>query len=223
MPLIHVIGLISNLLCIVVFCSNVFIKKPIAIYFICLLISDSITLLIGYIEMIDRESNMIDKSSLMCIFNEKIIHPVSEAIYTFMGRFCLEWILYKILWTRVSTVLLAILSIQRCRTFFSLSYHESRLCAVSACVFSLTFASIITCMEWTGVQYDQMNNPRIYYEIFQSMIEKNGSKEFYADYFSRDLNESNHSYACLIDSLNITPLLYSSNQVIFTCPISLDI
>lgn len=217
MPLIHVIGLISNLLCIIVFCSNVFIKKPIAIYFICLLISDSITLLIGYIEMIDRESNMIDKSSLWCIFNEKIIHPVSDAIYTFMGRFCLEWILYKILWTRVSTILLAILSIQRCRTFFSLSYHESRLCAVSACVFSLTFASIITCMEWTGVQYDQVDNPRIYYEVFQSMMEKNGSKEFYVDSFSRNFNESHHAYVCLMDALNRTSWIHSNNQVIDNC------
>ncbi|CAF5141130.1 unnamed protein product, partial [Rotaria sp. Silwood1] len=70
MPAIHLYSLISNILCIIVFCSNVFIKKPIAIYFICLLISDSITLLIGYIEMIDRETNMIDKSSWLCMFNE---------------------------------------------------------------------------------------------------------------------------------------------------------
>ena len=91
MPSIHFFSLISNILCIIVFCSNTFIKRPIAIYFICLLISDSITLLIGYIEMIDRESNMIDKSALLCIFNGKIIHTITDIIYTFMGRFCLEW------------------------------------------------------------------------------------------------------------------------------------
>ena len=213
MPLIHLISLMSNMLCIIVFCSHTFIKKPIAIYFICLLISDSMTLLIGYIEMIDRESNMIDRSSLLCLFNEKIIHPISDIIYTFMGRFCLEWMLYKVLWTRVSTILLAILSVQRCRTFFSLSYHETRLCAVLACIFSISIASLVTCMEWTGVQYDHVRDPRIYYEMFQSMMEKNHSREFYINYFSRDLNESNQSYPCLIELLKITWLSHSVDKV----------
>lgn len=137
MPTIHIFSLTSNILCIIVFCSNIFIKKPIAIYFICLLISDSMTLFIGYIEMIDRESNMIDRSSLLCVFNEKIIHKITDFIYTFMGKFCLEWMLYKVLWTRASTILLAILSVQRTRTFFSLSYHETRLCAFIACMVSI--------------------------------------------------------------------------------------
>lgn len=215
MPSIHLISLVSNMLCIFVFCSHTFIKKPIAIYFICLLISDSITLLIGYVEMIDRESNMIDRSSLLCLFNEKIIHPLSEIIYIFMGRFCLEWMLYKVLWTRVSTILLAILSVQRCRTFFSLSYHETRLCAILACIFSITFASLVTCMEWTGVQYDQVRNPRIYFEMFQSMMDKNNSRDFYVNYLARNHNESNHSYSCLIESLNLTVMSYSINQVSF--------
>ncbi|CAF4009876.1 unnamed protein product [Rotaria sp. Silwood1] len=55
MPLIHLLSLISNIFCIIIFCSKTFIHKPIAIYFICLLISDSTTLLIGYSEMVERE------------------------------------------------------------------------------------------------------------------------------------------------------------------------
>jgi hypothetical protein len=215
MPSIHLFSLISNILCIIVFCSDTFIKKPIAIYFICLLISDSITLLIGYIEMIDRESNMIDKSSLLCIFNEKFIHTITDIIYTFMGRYCLEWMLYKVLWTRASTILLAILSVQRTRTFFSLSYHESRLCAYFACISSVIIALITTCLEWTGVLYDEVKNPVIYFQIFQSIIEKNSSKDLYSTYLFRNSIESNNTYPCLIDSLNITSLSSRINQVNF--------
>jgi len=214
MPLIHFISLISNILCIIIFCSNTFIKKPIAIYFIFLLISDSITLLIGYIEMIDRETNMIDKSSLLCMFNEKIIHKITEFIYTFMGRFCLEWMLYKVLWTRASTIILAILSVQRTRTFFSLSYHESRLCAFFACIASIIVALTITCLEWIGVQYDKFDNSNIYFEIFQSIIKKNVSKEFYSMHLSRTYNESMNNYPCTIELFNTTSLPFITNQVI---------
>lgn len=214
-PSIHLFSLLSNILCIIVFCSSIFIKKPIAIYFICLLISDSITLLIGYIEMIDRETNMIDKSSFLCMFNEKVIHTITEYIYTFMGRFCLEWMLYKILWTRASTILLAILTVQRTRTFFSLSYHESRLCAFLACIFSIIIALTITCLEWIGVQYDKVNDPYIFYEIFQSINTKKFSKDFYSSYISRYSNETNNTYSCMMDTFNITSI---SNQVMLIWP-----
>jgi hypothetical protein len=172
--------------------------------------------------MIDRESNMIDKSSLLCIFNEKIIHTITDIIYNFMEKYCLEWILYKVLWTRVSTILLAILSVQRSRTFFSLSYHESRLCAFSACVASIIIALAITCLEWTGVKYDEVKNSNIYFEIFQSIIEKNSSKDVYSMYLLRNSNESNNIYPCLINSINMTSLSSPINQVIFTFPFRLN-
>jgi hypothetical protein len=204
MPSVHFFGLISNILCIIVFFSHTFIKKPIAIYFICLLISDSITLLIGYIEMIDRETNMIDKSSWLCMFNEKIIHTLTEIIYTFMGRFCLEWMLYKVLWTRASTILLAILSIQRTRTFFSLSYHETRLCAFFACIISIIIALAVTCLEWTGVQSAKSVNLNIYLEVFQSVVNKKSSNEFYTAFLYQNYNESINNYPCILQSLNAT-------------------
>jgi hypothetical protein len=223
MPSIHLFSLISNILCIIVFCSNTFIKKPIAIYFICLLISDSITLLIGYIEMIDREISMIDKSSLLCIFNEKILHTITDFIYTFMGRFCLEWMLYKVLWTRVSTILLAILSVQRTRTFFSLSYHESRLCAFFACIFSIIIALTITCLEWIGVQYDNVNNLNIYFEMFQLINEKKFSRNFYSTYLYRNYNESINNYPCMIELFNITSLPIITNEVILKKSFYIDL
>jgi hypothetical protein len=172
--------------------------------------------------MIDRESNMIDKSSLLCRFNEKIIHTITDIIYNFMEKYCLEWILYKVLWTRVSTILLAILSVQRSRTFFSLSYHESRLCAFSACVASVIIALTITCLEWTGVKYDEVKNSNIYFEIFQSIIEKNSSKDVYSMNLLRNSNESNNIYPCLINSINMTSLSTPINQVIFTFPFRLN-
>jgi len=216
MPLIHFLSLISNILCIIVFCSKTFIHKPIAIYFICLLISDSTTLLIGYSEMLDRESSMIDKSSLLCMFNGKMIHRLTDFIYTFMGKFCLEWMLYKVLWTRASTILLAILSIQRCRTFFSLSYHETRICALFACIFSILIALLITCFEWIGIQCEKSPDPTIYIEIFQSITNKKYSKYFYSKFLSDHYNTSIDKYPCIIQSLDINRFnntISSINQV----------
>ncbi len=216
MPLIHFLSLISNILCIIVFCSKTFIHKPIAIYFICLLISDSTTLLIGYSEMLDRESSMTDKSSLLCMFNGKIIHTLTDFIYTFMGKFCLEWMLYKVLWTRASTILLAILSIQRTRTFFSLSYHETRFCALSACMFSILIALLITCFEWIGIQCDKSPDSAIYIEIFQSIINKKYSNNFYSNFLYDHYNKSIDKYPCIIQTLDINPFnntISSTNEV----------
>lgn len=203
MPAIHLLSLFSNILCIIVFCSKTFIKKPIAIYFIGLLISDSITLLIGYIEMIDRETNMIDKSSYFCTFNERIIHRLCDLIYEFMSKFCLEWILYKVLWTRASTILLAILSIQRARTFFSLSYHESRTFAFYACLSSLAIAIAITCLEWTGVQCGKSKDPLVYFNIYQQIIQNDTRKDLLWSIVEHSTNESYYNeIPCLRQSLD---------------------
>ena len=213
MPSIHLFSLLSNILCIIVFCSKTFIKKPIAIYFIFLLISDSITLLIGYIEMIDRESNMIDKSSWLCTFNEKIIHRLVDFVYGFMERFCLEWMLYKVLWTRVSTILLAVLSVQRSRTFFSLAYHETRSCAFAACVLSVAVAIAITCLEWIGVQCGKRENFQVYLDIFQLVLQQKSSKDFYSSVLSPHSNNSLDDYPCVNLSLNEASSFSALTQV----------
>lgn len=204
MPLIHFLSLLSNIICIVVFCSKTFIHKPIAIYFICLLISDSSTLLIGYSEMVDRESNMVEESSLLCMFNVKIIHKLTDNVYWFMGKYCLEWMLYKILWTRASTILLAILSIQRSRTFYSLSYHETRLCALYSCVVSVLIALFITCFEWMGVQCAKSTDPHVYMDIFQLMMNNKLAKHIYMKMLYDHYNEFIDKYNCIYQSFNIT-------------------
>ena len=213
MPFIHVFSLLSNILCIIVFSSQTFIKKPIAIYFICLLVSDSMTLLIGYIEMIDRESNMIDKSSWLCMFNEKIIHRVVDLIYSFMERYCLEWMLYKVLWTRASTILLAILSIQRSRTFFSLAYHERRSCAFKACIASMIIAMSITCLEWIYIQCGKNGSERLYLEVFQVILDHKSTKNFYSNTLHRSYNVSDGNYYCLSQTLNETSVWKAMKQV----------
>ena len=214
MPLIHLLSLISNIICIIIFSSKTFIHKPIAIYFIGLLISDSTTLLIGYTEMIDRETHMIDKSFVLCRFNQKVIHNLTDWMYTFMERFCLEWMLYKVLWTRASTILLAILSIQRTRTFYSLSYRESRLCAVLACIVSLLLAFLITCLEWIGFRCEQSPDPGVYVEIFQNIQKRPLSKEFYSSFLSAHYNESAKSYSCLMRSFDLNQSMYLAGPMI---------
>ena len=214
MPIIHLFSLFSNLLCILIFCSKTFIHKPIAIYFIGLLISDSATLLIGYTEMLDREPHMVDSSSIFCRFNEKIAHSLTDVIYTFMERYCLEWMLYKILWTRASTILLAILSVQRTRTFFSLSYHETRLCAIFACLCSILLALLITCFEWIGIQCRQTADLQIYWDIWQVLLHQKSSQEFYASaLISTTSNQTVETYPCLLQALETSPMISMALQV----------
>ncbi|CAF1390871.1 unnamed protein product [Adineta steineri] len=219
-PLIHVFSLMSNILCIIVFCSNIFIKKPIAIYFISLLLSDSMTLFIGYVEMTDRETSMINKSSSLCAFNN-IFHRLYETLYTFMGTYCLEWMLYKLLWTRASIILLAILSVQRTRTFFSLSYRESRVCALFACIFSIIIAAIITCIEWTDIHYENDSSVNIHSDIFHVVIQKDSLKQVYSTYLYQDYNDTINNYPCMIQPFNVTFSSNMTNQ--FNCSSNITI
>ncbi|UJR27598.1 hypothetical protein I4U23_008879 [Adineta vaga] len=212
LPLIHVFSLFSNIICIIVFSSNVFIKKPIAIYFICLLLSDSMVLFIGYINIPYRETPQIIPTSSLCASTTNLLIRLIDSIFSSMERYCLEWILYKVLWLRVSTILLAILSVQRTRTFFSLSYHETRLCAFSSCILSIILAFFITWIEWTGIHYVEVRNPEIYTDIFQTVFENSSSKEFYSSILYRDYNGSTKNYPCLMESLNMTSLTSITNQ-----------
>ncbi|CAF1083872.1 unnamed protein product [Adineta ricciae] len=185
-----------------VFSSNAFIKKPIAIYFICLLLSDSMGLFIGYIDMINREIYPTIEPSWLCLLLTKNLERLKDYLYAFTERLCLEWILYRILWLRVSTILLAILSIQRTRTFFSLSYHESRMFAFSACVLSFILAALITCMEWTHVYYDTAADPELFTDIYQRILQDNSSREFYLSTLNRHSNESTDRYRCLLEAFS---------------------
>jgi hypothetical protein len=163
--------------------------------------------LIGYSEMLDRESHMIDKSVGLCMFNHKVIQNLTDWMYSIMGKFCLEWMLYKVLWTRASTILLAILSVQRTRTFFSLSYRESRLCAVLACIASLLLALFITCLEWIGIRCGRSPDPSVYMEIFENIRNRPSSKEFYSSYLTAHYNESSKIYSCVMRTLNLDQML----------------
>ena len=173
------------------------------------------TLFSGYSEMISRTSDMKYNSSWLCKFNGKIIPTLTNATYAFMGHFCLQWMLYKVLWTRASTIILAILSVQRTRTFYSLLYHESRSYACSACLFSIATAVVITCLEWTGVQYKNVPDSDVYLEIFQSILNNKRSKQLYTTFFYQDRNESMTKYPCMTEVFNEISFAVLENQVIF--------
>jgi hypothetical protein len=163
-------------------------------------------------EMIDRESNMIDKSSWLCTFNHKVVQRLVDYIYIFMERFCLEWMLYKVTWTRVSTMILAILSIQRSRTFFSLSYHETRLCACFACLSSILVAFIITCLEWIGIQCAKSRGSEPYLEIFQLILSREPTKKAYSSMFYHSYTTL-QNFPCVGESLNGTASLNTTHSV----------
>ncbi|CAF1361820.1 unnamed protein product, partial [Didymodactylos carnosus] len=205
MPLIHVFGLFSNLLCIIVFFSKTFINKPIAIYFIALLVSDSITLMIGYFEMLEREKQMLNGN--LCFLNRSVIKTISDYIFNIARRICIEWLLYKVLWTRVSTILLAVLSIQRSRTFFSLSYHETRLCAVLAVLLSAFGAFVITCFEWMSFSCSKPESPLFFAQLFGAIMENQQTRTELLKIAKLPLKDE---YKCLESAIN-----YFKNDTIF--------
>ncbi|CAF1538015.1 unnamed protein product [Didymodactylos carnosus] len=197
MPTIHAFSLLSNVLCIIVFFSKTFIHKPIAIYFIVLLISDSFTLVIGYFEMLEREKQMLNGK--LCILNRSVIKIVSDYMFNMARRICVEWLLYKVLWARVSTILLAVLSMQRSRTFFSLSYRETRLCAVFAVFLSVLVAFVITCFEWMNFFCSKPENSLFYAQLFGAIIENPLTRQELLKTFELPLNGE---YQCLESAIS---------------------
>ena len=125
---IFISGFLGNIMCILVFLRARFRTRSISVYFIALFFNDCLLLFISHVAKM-----LIFDASSSCWFNiymSKFIDIISyrEMIY----RHGLAVLTYNTTYTQISMLIFMFMSIQRVRTFSSISYRESRMCAFSS-------------------------------------------------------------------------------------------
>jgi len=123
---IFISGFLGNIICIIVFLRRRFRTRSISVYFIALFFNDCLLLFISHVAKM-----LIFDASSSCWFNiylSKFIDIIHyrEMIY----RQGLAVLTYNTTYTQISMLIFMFMSIQRVRTFSSISYRESRMCAL---------------------------------------------------------------------------------------------
>ncbi|UJR38105.1 hypothetical protein I4U23_030785 [Adineta vaga] len=123
---IFICGFFGNIICIIVFLRRRFRARSISVYFIALFFNDCLLLFISHVAKM-----LIFDASSSCWFNiylTKFIDIISyrEMIY----RASFSVLTYNTTYTQISMLIFMFMSIQRVRTFSSISYRESRICAL---------------------------------------------------------------------------------------------
>ncbi|CAF2845207.1 unnamed protein product [Rotaria sp. Silwood2] len=140
---IFICGFFGNIICIIVFLRRRFRTRSISVYFIALFFNDCLLLFISHIAKM-----LIFDASSSCWFNiflSKFIDIIyyREMIY----RQSLAVLTYNTTYTQISMLIFMFMSIQRVRTFSSLSYRESRMCALMLTLIAFIYGIIISYMQ----------------------------------------------------------------------------
>lgn len=137
---IFICGFIGNIICILVFLRRRFRSRSISVYFIALFFNDCLLLFISHIGKM-----LIFDASSSCWFN------------IYFSKF-IEWIRYRDVidhgglvvftynttYSQISMLIFMFMSIQRVRTFSSISYRESRLCAFMLTLIAFIYGILVS-------------------------------------------------------------------------------
>ena len=140
---IFICGFLGNIICIVVFLRRRFRTRSISVYFIALFFNDCLLLFISHVAKM-----LIFDASSSCWFNNylskfiDIIH-YREMIY----RQSLAVLTYNTTYTQISMLIFMFMSIQRVRTFSSISYRESRMCALMLTLIAFVYGILISYVQ----------------------------------------------------------------------------
>lgn len=137
---IFICGFLGNIICIIVFLRRRFRTRSISVYFVALFFNDCLLLFISHIAKM-----LIFDASSSCWFNiwlSKFIDIIyyREMIY----RQSLAVLTYNTTYTQISMLIFMFMSIQRVRTFSSISYRESRMCALMLTLLAFILGIIIS-------------------------------------------------------------------------------
>ncbi|CAF3809643.1 unnamed protein product [Rotaria sordida] len=140
---IFICGFFGNIICIIVFLRRRFRTRSISVYFIALFFNDCLLLFISHIAKM-----LIFDASSSCWFNiflSKFIDIIyyREMIY----RQSLAVLTYNTTYTQISMLIFMFMSIQRVRTFSSISYRESRMCALMLTLIAFIYGIIVSYMQ----------------------------------------------------------------------------
>ena len=141
---IFICGFFGNIICIIVFLRRRFRTRSISVYFIALFFNDCLLLFISHIAKM-----LIFDASSSCWFNiylSKFIDIIHyrEMIY----QQSLSVLTYNTTYTQISMLIFMFMSIQRVRTFSSISYRESRMCAFMLTLIAFVFGFIVSYMQF---------------------------------------------------------------------------
>ena len=143
---IFICGFLGNIICIIVFLRRRFRTRSISVYFIALFFNDCLLLFISHIAKM-----LIFDASKSCWFNiylSKFIELIHyELLFDHSG---LSVLTYNTTYTQISMLIFMFMSIQRVRTFSSISYRESRMCAFMLTLIAFVYGFIVAYMQVYG-------------------------------------------------------------------------
>lgn len=140
---IFICGFFCNIICIVVFLRQRFRTRSISVYFIALFFNDCILLFISHVAKM-----LIFDASKSCWFNiylSKFIDIIHY--YDLIDHGGLSILTYNTTYTQISMLIFMFMSIQRVRTFSSISYRESRMCAFMLTLIAFVYGIAVSYMQ----------------------------------------------------------------------------
>lgn len=137
---IFICGFIGNLICILVFLRRRFRSRSISVYFIALFFNDCLLLFISHVGKM-----LIFDASSSCWFNiyfSEFIRLIRfQDVIDHSG---LVIFAYNTTYSQISMLIFMFMSIQRVRTFSSISYRESRTCAFMLTLIAFLFGILVS-------------------------------------------------------------------------------
>jgi hypothetical protein len=138
---IFICGFLGNIICIIVFLRRRFRTRSISVYFIALFFNDCLLLFISHIGKMS-----IFNAESSCWFNiylSKFIEHYRDIIYDSS----ISVLTYNTTYSQISMLIFMFMSIQRVRTFSSISYRESRTCAFMLTLFAFVYGILVSYIQ----------------------------------------------------------------------------
>ena len=140
---IFICGFFGNIICILVFLRRRFRQRSISVYFIALFFNDSLLLFISHIAKM-----LIFDASQSCWFNIALSKFTDLIHYTdLFDHGFLSVLTYNTTYTQIAMLIFMFMSIQRVRTFSSISYRESRTCAFLLTLIAFIYGILVSYMQ----------------------------------------------------------------------------
>ncbi|CAF1135150.1 unnamed protein product [Adineta steineri] len=140
---IFICGFFGNIICIIVFLRRRFRTRSISVYFVALFFNDCLLLFISHVAKM-----LIFDASSSCWFNIYLSKFIDIIYYREMiYRQGLAVLTYNTTYTQISMLIFMFMSIQRVRTFSSLSYRESRMCALMLTLIAFIYGIIVSYIQ----------------------------------------------------------------------------
>ncbi|CAF1488613.1 unnamed protein product [Adineta steineri] len=140
---IFICGFFGNIICIIVFLRRRFRTRSISVYFIALFFIDCLLLFISHVAKM-----LIFDASKSCWFNIFLSKFIELIHYDSMVEHgVLSVLTYNTIYTQISMLIFMFMSIQRVRTFSSISYRESRMCAFMLTLIAFIYGIIVSYIQ----------------------------------------------------------------------------